>query len=382
MILMAVILLTLLAALATAQFAVAKSNTQSERYFRDLTTLHEYADSGISLALHDLKNNITENPGKLGTTTWGSQYDYGRDGLPSTQDEGEGDGIPTPGEANVTTTSVGPSSLGAGLITYVGDSGYAGVQRLIATASTNTGMVTVTTFVRSTTATMPKVAALYVDPDVVLDLKGNSFLINGNDHLMDGTPVAGNAKPGIATGVGTPAGSNKLVLLAQIPSSRYNQVIGLGTNPSVAEAGGVNLEDLFGTMKEMKTQSLAPSTYTSPTFGTVATPEITYVQGDLHLSGQGTGAGVLVVDGSVTFTGQFTFKGLVIVMGDVRLTGGGAGIHIYGSLMVGESFTAVDTTNWDVSVSGNADVFYSSEALSMVESNLHTSYSVVYWDEN
>jgi hypothetical protein len=69
------------------------------------------------------------------------------------------------------------------------------------------------------------------------------------------------------------------------------------------------------------------------------------------------------------------------VLGDVKLTGGGAGIHVYGSMMVGESLTAIDLTSNDVTLSGNADVYYSSEVLSKIEASLVPTYAIAYYDD-
>jgi hypothetical protein len=65
----------------------------------------------------------------------------------------------------------------------------------------------------------------------------------------------------------------------------------------------------------------------------------------------------------------------------VRLTGGGAGVHVYGSMLVGQSLTAIDPDGSGVTVTGNADVLYSSSVLRQLEQSLGASYSVVYYDD-
>ena len=185
---------------------------------------------------------------------------------------------------------------------------------------------------------------------------------------------------GIATSDGDPAGTNMIQLLAQIAPDKYDQVVGRGGSPSVEEAGSFVVQAMFDQFKAVKTKQLAPGTYADAAMGTPEALEVTYVSGDLHLTGQGRGAGVLVVEGSVTITGQLEYQGLVIVLGDVRLSGGGSGVHIYGSLMVGETLTAIDS-NSEVTMSGNADIFYSSQALQAVENFIGDSYAVVYYDD-
>jgi hypothetical protein len=381
-ILLSLLLVSLLAALATAQFSIVHKNTQASDYFGDRAELRKYAESGMQMAIYDLENEVTANGGKVGTLSWSSANDLGADGQAGTADSGEGDGIPTFGEPNLAPVSVGSWQLAASMLVYVTDTAWADVKRVVSTVRNNDATVTLSSYVKSTPATVPQIAAVYVDPDVTLDLKGNKFTINGTDHKMDGTPLAGGEVPGLATSIGSPPGTNEAFLLAQVSSKWYDQILGLGGTPSVDEVGSFDVYNLFEAFKANASNTLAPGTYTSPTMGTTSNMMVTHVTGDLHLSGIGKGAGVLLVEGSVTITGQFEFKGMVIVLGDVRLSGGGAGVHIYGSLMVGESITAIDTdTEEELEISGNADVYYSSEALANVEQFLGSSYTMSYYEE-
>lgn len=81
------------------------------------------------------------------------------------------------------------------------------------------------------------------------------------------------------------------------------------------------------------------------------------------VAGQVEGAGVLVYDGDLHISGQFTFYGLVIVLGEVRVTGGGAEIHTFGSVMV-EGASVIN---------GNADLWWSQEAMDRVMDELVNS---------
>ena len=143
----------------------------------------------------------------------------------------------------------------------------------------------------------------------------------------------------------------------------------------------MDFDAVFDGLKSAQTATLPPGTHTSPTLGdhSLGVYPVTYASGDVHLSGQGSGAGVMILEGSLTITGQFRFVGLIIVRGDIVLKGGGAGVHVYGSVMVGESFTAIDPDS--VGVTGQADVIYSSEALSTVEGSLTAGFATVYYDD-
>ena len=381
-VLLSILLLSLLGALATAQFTVVNRNIRASSYFLSHSDLHKYAENGVDLAVHDLNFDISGDEGKVGTKTWTIGDDYGLDGTPGTYDEGEADGLPTPGEPHVHPVSVGDSGLGASLIVHVTDTAFANVFRVVATATdSSNALATVDTFVIKTTPTLPSVGAVYVDPDVALDLKGNSFKIDGNDYTAAGVLDATKPPmPGISTEIGDSAGENLTNLLAQIPAKNYNQILGLGGTPSLKETGKLDLDALFDGFKSVKTKDFTPGTYTSPTMGKIDGMEISYVSGNLQISGNGKGAGVLVVDGSLEVTGQFTYYGLVMVRGDVKFSGGGAGIHTWGSVMVGESLTAVDPSG-DMTVTGTADLRYSSEILTKVMNFLPPHYAVVYYDD-
>ncbi len=385
--LVALLVVTLLIAFAAAQFAVVQKNIQASSHFLSYSDLHKYAEGGLSMAIHDLGYGVTGTGGKIGTEYWSLANDVGADGVGGTGDLGEGDGIPTYGEPNIYPVAVG-TSLNALIFVYTGSTAYPGVFRVVSTATSQWGSAIVDTYVRRTIATLPRVASVFVSPDAVLDLKGNSFLIDGNDHNPDGTPGPGPAVAGIATLVGTPPGANQANFLSQISSKNYDQILGAGGMPSLSETTGVDLNTIFETFQRMASVTLASGTYANIPDGTTnignwaaGDLRVTYANGDLHFSGKGQGAGVLLVDGTLTVTGQFTYYGVMIVRGDIRLSGGGAGVHTYGTVMVGQSITAIDPEESEVIVSGTADLFYSSAVLARLEDMLAARYSVVYYDE-
>ena len=381
-VLLSILLVGFLAALAAAQVAVLQRNAQASTFFSDVADLRKYAESGIELALHDLSYHLSANPGQIGTASWTTADDVGRDGMAGTSDDGEGDGFPNPGEPNVSSVSIGPAKFGASLCVQVVDSAFPGVVRVIATASNSIASSTVDVYARSAPITLPRAGAIFVDVGVALDLKGNSFFIDGRDHKLDGTLSGAASLPGISTAVGSPVGSNKTDLLAQIPSGNYTQIKGIGGPPSLAEQS-LDLKALIAQMKELTTNELVPGTYTNLVVGNPAKNElpVTYVDGDLHLSGNSSGGGVLIVDGSVTMTGKFNFQGLILVTGDVKLSGGGSGIHILGSLMVEDTLTAVDLDSSETKISGNSEVYFSSAAIERAQAALPTRYSVAYYND-
>ena len=69
-------------------------------------------------------------------------------------------------------------------------------------------------------------------------------------------------------------------------------------------------------------------------FGTESNPEITFIDGDVHLSGNGAGFGILVITGELRYTGAFDYTGLVMVVGEGDADLRGANKDITGGMIV------------------------------------------------
>ena len=156
-------------------------------------------------------------------------------------------------------------------------------------------------------------------------------------------------------------GDNVATLMSQIAEKNEDQVMGLGGTPSVHEAGDFKISEIYQDLMTTVTQAMPSGDFShkkDQRLGNAKEGDYhsTYVSGDVHVSGKVEGAGILLIDGNLEITGKFEFQGIVVVNGDIRLSGGGAGIHVYGSVFVGQSLTAIDT---DVTISGNADIQYS-----------------------
>ena len=371
-------ILVFLFGLSMAQVLMTHKNVQASSFFNDHAELRRYAESGIHLALQDMTGSLSGNNGNIGTVAWVLANDVGRDGVGGTGDDGEGDGIPTIGEPNVVPVAVGESHRNARLAVHVFPGVTPDVARVISTVSNGNVWSTVECYARQESNVVPRVGAIYVSQGVTLDLRGN-FQVDGRDHNLDGDLTEGEAFPGIATDTGDPAGTNLAYLLSEIEPKNYKQVKGLGGAPSVAEAT-VDFPALFDRFQNLRTQVLAPGTYTDLVLGDRSDVEITYVKGDLHISGSNTGCGILVVEGSLTVTGGTSFEGLVLVSGDIRLSGSGSQMKVLGSAMVGQSFGNADTQTKAKS-KGSAAIAYSSEALDLVEGALSRRWAVVHYDD-
>jgi hypothetical protein len=103
---------------------------------------------------------------------------------------------------------------------------------------------------------------------------------------------------------------------------------------------------------------------------------VTYVNGNLTLSGNQSGAGVLAVNGDLTFSGNVAFTGLVLVSGNIRFSGGGSSKMIRGSLMIGGDAALADV----FTLNGGVDLQYSSAVITRVNTAV-SKWSAGGWRE-
>jgi len=93
------------------------------------------------------------------------------------------------------------------------------------------------------------------------------------------------------------------------------------------------------------------------------------VTGNLHVTGNGRGQGILLVDGYIDIQGAFQFWGITITKRYFSTTGSGG--HIYGTLMAGDS-VALDN---NVST-GNSVVELSSCAIQRAAAGAGTNQAI------
>lgn len=367
-------LLVLLMALATSLFVVVQKNVVQARFFSHLNELRRYAGSGVNLAIHELTYEVTGSDGNLGTERWSPANDAGRDGKPATLDEGEGNGIPTPGEPNLISYPVGPVASSARLLVRTTDTAWPNVKHIVATAFNGDVIANVEVYAKGQSKSGFALGAAYVESGSELKL-GGALLIDGHDWNPDGTPGSAPPVHGIATGVGDPPGTNASQLALQVGHNNTDQILGLGPNPSIGEVPKVDLDSLFDDFKSRARNVVPPGGYSNVSWGNYDANDlrVTYCDGDLALSGTSKGAGVLCVEGSLTLTGKTNFVGLIIVRGDVKLSGGGNEVQVYGSLV------ASNPSDLNFVVTGNPVIRYSSEALAKAFRLLGATYKIVYW---
>jgi len=81
--------------------------------------------------------------------------------------------------------------------------------------------------------------------------------------------------------------------------------------------------------------------------------QVTYVPGNVQLTGGAVGNGVLIIDGNLDIHGGLNFYGLIITRGVISFTGGGSsGVNIYGAVLAGQQ-SYVDNT-----LGGSASIYF------------------------
>ena len=112
-------------------------------------------------------------------------------------------------------------------------------------------------------------------------------------------------------------------------------------------------------------------------WGTLESPAVVFGSGDIHISGGGEGAGILIVDGDLHISGEFQWYGLVIVRGELVFAGGGGTKRIVGGLIVEES---VSNSDEEITIGGTVDIQLSQETILKVRKAFAT-YTLMNWRE-
>jgi hypothetical protein len=180
----------------------------------------------------------------------------------------------------------------------------------------------------------------------------NAFQVSGND-IAKGS----NNGAGCPAATGEPAlgayNDPAVTILTGDANNRPQSYVGplQYGSPSVANVGSQlttlstvgGLEALASTITLMagNENNVYGSNPTIVRPGTDANPQINVVNGDVTLSGNWTGAGILLVTGNVTFHGTPSYDGLILVIGkgSVIKDGGGSGT-VNGSMLVANLYNS------------------------------------------
>jgi len=308
----------------------------------------------------------------------GSGYANGNYTLTITPSNGVGSGATAYATASggglvitgFTVTNGGSGYTSAPSVTFSGGGGGTGVSATstIAAGSTNTSMGAVyllTSFAQTRTGSksMAQMEA-GVRPPFTMNIGGaitlagpspafispnsNNFTVNGNDAAgtlsSEPTGCSGTSPAKPAIGVWDSTSQTSVISALGKP----NNYTGAGGTPSVenvyASLGGADVTpaNLNGFVQNLQSYATSPVLSGSVTsLPTTTSSSLTYIDGNLSLSGNVTGYGVLVVTGTLEFSGNFTWNGIVLVIGKgVVIHDGGGNGNFNGAIYVAQTVDA------------------------------------------
>lgn len=245
-----------------------------------------------------------------------------------------------------------------------------GVPKLIITSAGRRGLGNKIVTVEAVKWPLPPVpGSVYTEGS--MSFNGNAFNIDGHDHNYTApydTVAGATPLPGIAT----PNDPN--AIKAQLQSNQQDNVTGTGSDPSVQTSNvNLDLQAMAAAWSDLADITLVgdQSNPSTAGWGTVSSLKIVHIAGDLHVSGNAGGAGVLVIDGDFTLSGSFNWNGVVLCLGDMVVTGGGIAKQVVGAVMVQGTLTG------STSMNGNITCLYSSAMISKL--NALSRYEVSSW---
>jgi Tfp pilus assembly protein PilX len=178
----------------------------------------------------------------------------------------------------------------------------------------------------------------------------NPFNMNGNDR-SGSNPLPGCTVPvqpaKSALGVVNPG--DVATASSGIPNNLLDHYLGMGGAPSIGNVSALlpaseqtvtNLQNLVQSISIVANNVLTGPVngLSSAQTGSAANPQITVVNGDLSLAGNGTGYGILVVTGNFTFSGDWGWRGVVLVIGQGNMQENGGGNNEFdGAVLVAKT---------------------------------------------
>lgn len=208
----------------------------------------------------------------------------------------------------------------------------------------------------------------------------NPFDLNGNDR-SGSNPLPGCTVPVQAAkpAVGVLNSGDIAATTSGIPNNRLDHYLGAGGTPSFGNVSGLlpsseqtvtNLQNLVQNITNVANNVLTGPVngLSAAQMGSAANPQITVVNGDLNLTGSGTGYGILVVTGNFTFSGGWGWRGVVLVIGQGSMLENGGGSNEFdGAVLVaktldgaGNPLAALGTPVLNWNGGGGNGVYYDS----------------------
>ena len=229
--------------------------------------------------------------------------------------------------------------------------------------------------------------------DALYPPNSNVYHVDGHDHAGCGGAAAQSPKPAI----GVPDNVDVNTVIHDLPNNRLDHYTGRNPAPDVENISSEMaaslqtvswLEALLATIRNNATQVVQGPASGLPDYGSPSSPTITYVNGDLTVSGSTTGYGILVVTGTYTAGGNVGWRGIVLVVGQGRMVVSGGGNNEYdGAILLAKTRDAQGnvlqslggpTLGWNGG--GGNGVYYSSGCVG--SATTLTTYRVVAYRES
>ncbi len=208
-------------------------------------------------------------------------------------------------------------------------------------------------------------------PNVDFSMSGNP-LIDGRNHDINGNlilPADTSYRPGVS--VLNPLDTIEVLAYAsKINGTRDVVVDSSMSNPALF------IDEYIAAADQMFTTGVYGS---NMVWGSAASPQIVYANGNVTFSGTIDGWGILIVRGNLTITGNFKFRGLVVAHNEMTIdvTFAKGTPDIIGALLMSGAAGS------DFDMRGSSQIDFSREALEKAKyiSKLQW-YKVVWWYES
>jgi hypothetical protein len=223
----------------------------------------------------------------------------------------------------------------------------------------------------------PPGAITLIDDGVTPDratLNGNAFLVTGNDTPAPTTTGACGSLGTPKYGISVNSAGSLTALAKAVAGNQMDNITGTGGLGSYANNGNISRTQLQSVANALTPQAKGLDDKTFP--GKPEAPGIFVAKGDVRLTGNLTGYGILIVDGGLAKgAGTFQWEGLIIVLGDGNVDIRGT-FDLYGALLVANTNGGAT----EVTVKGDGGVNYSSQALCRLRDLAPTS-TVIAWQQ-
>ena len=201
--------------------------------------------------------------------------------------------------------------------------------------------------------------------DIIIQGTPGTPAVDGRNYDINGTLAGSGHQPGLVVAPPTTVGDITGFLSNSGQNQETSEIVGSTASPSVG-TGSVYSLTIFDEMMAqahssahivVTSQNQASRSWGNPTTG----PQyIVYREGNLKLTGNSVGAGLLAVNGNLELTGTMTWYGVILVAGDFEAGMGTA--NVYGGVVLRGG-----PSGPRIRMGGNFNLRYSQTAIQLAE---------------